>query len=367
MFSKFLRLFQFGFFGILFYTATSFAQTLKPGFDADEYLGVLHRCSQHVDKKFKLDLTKTMNFEKVYDSPEMGLKNKWELWVNKDKTTIAIDLRGTTSDQSSLLENFYSAMIPAEGKLNIEPGKPFSYKFAGTPKALVHVGWAIGISCLIPDITEKIKTWYGKGVRQILIEGHSQGGALAFLLTSYIRYQMADGKLPKDLVIKTYCSAGPKPGNLYYAYDYDFLTRGGWGFNVVSTVDWVPEMPGTIQTLKDINDDPFGFTKRSMRKQNFIVRYYITHIYNQLNRSTKKAQRKYEKYLGRKLYTQIAKYLVDLDQPEYAHSFNYATAGTTIVLQPDAEYHKIFPDTGSNIFRHHLFAPYYYLVNKNYK
>jgi hypothetical protein len=352
---------------LLFTAALSFSQTLKPGFDADEYIGVLHRCSQQVDKKYKLNLSKTMGFDKVYVSPEMGLKNKWELWVNKDKTVIVINLRGTTSDVSSLLENFYSAMIPAEGKLNIEAGKPFSYKFAGTPKASVHVGWAIGISCLIPDITEKVRLWYGKGVRQILIEGHSQGGALAFLLTSHIRYQMLDGKLPNDLVIKTYCSAGPKPGNLYYAYDYDFLTRGGWGFNVVNTADWVPEMPGTIQTLKDINDDPFGFTKRSMRKQNFIVRYYITHIYNQLNRATRKAQRKYEKYLGRKMYTQIAKYLVDLDQPEYTHSVNFAPAGTTIVLQPDSGYHRIFPDTGSNIFKHHLFEPYYYLVNKNYK
>ena len=52
-----------------------------------------------------------------------------------------------------------------------------------------------------------------------------------------------------SLNIKTYCSAAPKPGNLFYAYDFEHITEGGWAFNVVNSADWVPELPSTTQTV----------------------------------------------------------------------------------------------------------------------
>ena len=280
---------------------------------------------------------------------------------------MTINLRGTTSDPDSWLENFYSAMIPATGSLKLDGRNNFAYKFAADPRAKVHVGWSIGACSLAPDVIEKIQTWYAKGIKQFIIEGHSQGGALAFLLTSYIHYKIVDGTLPKDLVIKSYCSAAPKTGNTYYAYDFDNFTRGGWAFTVVSAADWVPEMPLTVQTQYDINVNPFTYTKKGLHKQNFMVRYYVTHIYNSLDRSTRKAERKSQKFLGKVLYTQIKKYMKDMQQPQYAGCANYMRAGSPVVLEPDADYYKKFPDTGSNIFRNHLFEPYYYLVKKTYK
>ena len=342
------------------------AQTLKPGFDADEYIGVLQRSSLHVDKQFQGNLPKEMNFDRIYISPKMGLHNKWDLWLSKDKTTIAINLRGTTSDVDNWLENFYTAMIPATGSLALDGKTQFNYKFANDPKAMVHVGWSVGICSLIPDIMEKINLWYGKGVKQIIIEGHSQGGALAFLLSAYVYYQVADGKLPKDLVVKTYCSAPPKPGNLYFAYDFDFCHRGGWAQAVVNEADWVPEMPFSVQTVSDIIMNPFALTNKTMSK-NLIVRWYTKHIYKSLDRHTRSAQKKFEKFLGKVIYKQVKKYMKEFRQPEYGGSCNYARAGNPVVLEPDAAYYERFPDTGSNIFRNHLFEPYYYLVNKQYK
>lgn len=343
------------------------AQLLKPGFEADEYIGVLQRCAMQYTKNLRGDLPKETNFEKVYQSPVAGLHNKWDLWVNKEKTIMAVNLRGTTSDLDSWLENFYSAMIPAAGSLKLDGINAFEYKFANDPKAKVHVGWTVGICSMLPDILDKVKLWYGKGVKQLMIEGHSQGGALSYLLTSYMHCQIAEGKLPKDLVIKTYCSAAPKPGNLYYAYDYDNFNRVGWAYNVVNSADWVPEMPITIQTQYDINKNPSSQAKQSLKKQNFIVRYYINHIYRKMDRLTRRAQRKYEKFLGKVVYKQVRKYLEDLEQPRYAGSTNYARAGTPIVLIPDEGYLQKFPDTGKNVFHHHLFDRYYYLVVKAYK
>ena len=344
------------------------AQALKPGFDIDEYVGVLQRCALQVDAAFRGQLPKETTFSRVYRSPEQGLHNKYDIWQSKDKSVIAINLRGTTSDIDSWLENFYSAMIPATGSLKLSNSYTFNYKFAGDPRALVHIGWAIGIGSIAPDVVDKVQRFYAQGVRQVIVEGHSQGGALSFLLSSYLHYLIADGKLPKDLVIKTYCSAAPKPGNLYYAYDFDYINRGGWANTVVNAADWVPETPFTIQTLFDINHiNPFVHAMDLIQHQKLLVRLYVGHVYRRLNHATKRAQHRYEKTLGSKMYKQVRKYMPEYQQPGYAPSCNYVRAGNPIVLEPDSDYYKRFPDTGSNVFRHHLFESYYYLATKTYK
>lgn len=64
---------------------------------------------------------------------------------------------------------------------------------------------------------------------------------------------------------------------------------------------------------------------------------------------------------------QVKRYLPQYQPPKYGQTLNYARAGTPIVLQPDSAYYQKFPDTGENVFRHHLFEPYYYLVQHIYK
>jgi Lipase (class 3) len=344
----------------------SIAQSLRPGFELSEYNDVLRRCVIQADKEFRGNVPKELHYERIYVSPEVGLHNKWDLWLSNDKTTMAINLRGTTNDMDNWLENFYSAMIPATGSLKMDGKTEFPYKFADNPRAYVHAGWTIGICSLLPTIMIKIDSMYNTGVKQLIVEGHSQGGSLAFLLTAYLRHRQLDGTLHPDLVIKTYCSAPPKPGNLYFAYDYNFITRGGWSVSVMNTADWVPEMPFSMQTVKDVNLNPFSFTNSTMSK-NLFVKLYTKHMYKSLDRHTMKARARNDKFLGRILYKQVKKYMKGLDQPGYARSCNYAQAGLPIILQPDNEYYKKFPDTGNNIFRNHLFEPYYYLANKQYK
>ena len=213
----------------------------------------------------------------------------------------------------------------------------------------------------------KIKEYYAKGVKQLIVAGHSQGGALSYLMTSYLRYQQADGNLPADLVIKTYASAAPKPGNLYYAYDFDYITRGGWAYTVVNTADWVPETPVSIQTIKDLNKlNPFANTKSLIKGQKLVVRMALKHVYNRLNKTPLKTQRTYERYLGKVTYKQIKKYMPGLEKLHFAASSNYMRAGIPIVLQADSTYFAKYPDSGTNIFRHHLFEPYYYLLKRTY-
>jgi pimeloyl-ACP methyl ester carboxylesterase len=344
------------------------AQVLQPGFDATEYIDVLERSNQQVEPAFRGKLPKEAMYARVYRSPEVGLHNQYEIWLHKDKSIMAINLRGSTSDMDSWLENFYSAMAPATGSLKLTDSFTFHYKFANDPRAAVHIGWTIGIAAMAPDIVDKIRRFHAEGVKQIIIEGHSQGGALAYLLSSYLHYMVADGSLPHDLVIKTYCSAAPKPGNLFYSYDFDYINRGGWAFHVVSPADWVPQTPFTIQTLGDFSKvNPFVHAKKVIRKQPFFARVYISHEYRRLNNSAYRAQHRFEKNLGKRVYKRVRAYLPQYEQPAYIKSGNYAPAGTPVVLQPDEGYYQQFSDSSSNVFIHHLFDAYYYLATRTNK
>ncbi|MCH5596778.1 hypothetical protein MKP09_01985 [Niabella ginsengisoli] len=56
---------------------------------------------------------------------------------------------------------------------------------------------------------------------------------------------------------------------MYYAYDYENITRDGWGFTIVNRKDWVPESPYTIQRIQDMNEpNPLIKTKQLLKKKN---------------------------------------------------------------------------------------------------
>jgi hypothetical protein len=343
------------------------AGELKPGFDPEEYLGVLQRCAGQVKHTIFPKTAAPLSFKKVYTSPEMGLHNRWELWVSNDGTTMTVNLRGTVSAMDNGLENIYAAMVPATGTLWLNDTTEFHYKFAADPRALVHAGWTFGACSLLPDIFSHIRETYAKGIKQVIIEGHSQGGALAFLVRSAIHYQQAENNLPADLVIKTYCSAAPKPGNLFFAYDFNAMNRDGWAQTVVSSLDWVPEMPLTVQRYSDINAvNPFTGDKATAKKQNFFVRLYLRHVFNRTNRATRKAQKRFEHYLGKTVHRFLRKFMNGAEKPAFAHSASYMPAGNMVVLVPDDAYYAQFAAVKHHMFMHHFYEHYYFLVKHIY-
>jgi len=360
----------FLFISLILFNLTVAAQDLKPGFDPAEFVKVLHLSGAATDTATAKEHIRTYGaYHLVYVSPVVGMDNRWYLWLRNDEKEMVINLRGTTASSSSWVENFYAAMIPAVGTLKISDTNTFNYKFSDNPRAMVHVGWAVGIGSLMPTIEQKLHEYYKKGVKQIIITGHSQGAAMAFLLRTYIYYQQQAGILPKDLIIKTYCSGAPKPGNQYFAYDYEFITRGGWGYTIVSAADWVPEVPFSIQTVNDFNEvSPFTHAKKYIRKQKkFLLRLYLLHAFNQMDKPTHKARSRFKKYLGHRAGAIVVKkFMPGYQQPLYANSSNYARAGSPIILQPDSVYYNRFPNNTLDIFMHHNFNAYFYLMKKIY-
>jgi hypothetical protein len=302
-----------------------------------------------------------------YRSAEVGLRNRWEMWMRKDRRVAVIAIRGTVGDPVSWLENFYAAQVPATGSLQLSDSVRFDYQLSSDAKAMVHVGWLVGAGYLAPSIVQQVRKAYGEGVHAFIVFGHSQGGALAFLIRSYLYYLQQQGKLPADIAIKTYCSAAPKPGNTYYAYDYDFITRGGWGLTVVNAADWVPETPFSLQTSQDINPvNPFANIDRALKKQSWMKRLYIKGKYNKLRRRARRATRAYRQVLGDLVYSQVRKTLSGLRPPVYAEVMNYQRAGTPVVLEPDSVYYRIFPNDPTQVFQHHGFDAYDWLTARYY-
>jgi hypothetical protein len=350
-------------------------QKLAPGFNAEEYiqmLSIFHAQNTGLFPELQREakdsgttlppIPEPDNYSLVYRSPDIGLFNQWDLWLNHDSSLAVISIRGTIMKPASWMENFYAAMVPATGSMKINDSTTFSYRLAENPKADVHTGWLFGLASLAPTIIQQIKKYDRMGVKQFIIFGHSQGGALAFLLRSYL-YYLPDSILPKDILFKTYCSAAPKPGNLYYAYDFDYITRGGWAFRIVNVRDWVPETPVSVQTLEDFNEvNPFKNIKPALKNANLFIRLYAKHIFNQLDGSSKKANKKFRKVLGHNIYRQIHQLHPQFPEPHYAKSINYMTAGTPVILMPYQNYEKDFRYDGKNVFIHHGLEPYYLLT-----
>jgi hypothetical protein len=345
------------------------AQSLQPGFNKQEYIEMLKIAQkQHIDVDkwaANTSVPDPENYRLAYRSPVMGLENIWDLWMHKTAKLAVISVRGTIDSPGSWLPNLYAAMVPARGQLKLSSSHTFTYNFTEDPKAAVHVGWLVSTAFMSGDILLKIDSCYKAGIKDFILTGHSQGGGIVFLLTSYLQSLKTQGWLPGDIRFKTYCGAGPKPGNLYYAYAYEHMTRDGWAYNVVNTADWVPEVPFSIQTKNDFNTTNFfAISDQVIKKQKFAVRMGMRHIYKKLTRPGLKAQRNYEKYLGKMMSRSIKKLYPEFEPPQYFKSNNYVRTGATIVLYADEAYHVKFPDVQGQIWTHHFVVPYLFLAQQ---
>jgi pimeloyl-ACP methyl ester carboxylesterase len=349
---------------VLAFSFTAARAQLQPGFDKTEYARLMMISAQFGDSAYRVTLPPPPGFTFVYRSPVVGLDNCWELWRGPGGEAI-ISIRGTTVNQKSWLANFYAAMVPAQGTLQLSATDTFHYDLSPNPRAAVHVGWLVGMAFLWKDMQPKIDSLQKAGIRSMIIIGHSQGGAIAFLLTAHLYRLQALKQLPADLRLKTYCSAGPKPGNLYFAYDYEAATQGGWAFNVVNSSDWVPETPVSLQVLSDFNNiNPFSNAGGFMKKQPWPQRWALNYAFGRLTKPSRKAVRNYQKYLGKFVARSVVKSLPGYSPPAYFNSNHYVRTGNTIVLLADEAYFQKFPQDGKNIFINHLHAPYLYLLEK---
>lgn len=344
---------------------TSFSQKtiIKPGFSKKEYTELI-KVNFSQSASYYKNKSKIGKYKIVYRSNIVGLDNRWDLWLSGD-TLAVLSIRGTTSKTQSWLENLYTAMVPASGSVTFAKDSVLNYQISDDKKVAVHAGWLIGAVSLFHDMKPKIDSCISLGINNYYIVGHSQGGAISYLINSLLQNLKKQNLQYKPLIIKTYSSAAPKPGNLYYAYEYESYTQNGWAYNLVNSADWVPQTPFSVQTIDDFNKtNPFIYIDEIFKKTPFLKRIYIKRAFNSLAGSAEKARKEFQKYLGYKMSEQIKNYIKGYKAQPYYNSMNYARAGNTIVLFADDEYYKKFPDKKGDIWKHHTLEAYLYLVEK---
>ncbi len=356
----------------LFLTHSIFSQTLlKPGFNSEEYNNLLRiNAAAQLDSNFLIKNRIPFPIGSFhYRSKLTGLENRWEFWTDKRGVGI-ICIRGTVPKMNSWIENFYAAMISANGEIEFN-NKIFKYKLSEDSNAYIHAGWLLGLASMADDIVSKIKLYHKKGINDFIITGHSQGGALAILLRAYLYY--LDTPLDYNIHFKTYASATPKVGNLNFSYNFDYITRGGWAFRVINPLDWVPQIPFSIQKIKDVSEpNPFIMLNNNIDLQNIptMDRIYLKHVYKKLNRKTIKSQEYYTKILGTKVSDFVKKSIPDYKNVEFINSLDYVDCGIPIILYPTNNYNKVYiksrEGTKDGVFLHHRIIAYLYLLKQNY-
>ncbi len=231
---------------------------ITPGFDRSEALDMLAMCAivESDDGKVGNPIPNPPpGWASLFVSPVIPpFDNKWQLWKRDSDGAFAVAIRGTVYQAGSIAEDLLALMITGTGTMSVD-GVTFPYSFAADPLAGVHLGFATA-TLLVAElpligILEAIKlAGVGPG-SQVYVTGHSQGAAMATLLRSYLQYGAG---VPRGVSYKTYVFAQPKPGNDHYAADFENrFSNTGLGYRVTNSLDWVPQVPFTLEILSDIN------------------------------------------------------------------------------------------------------------------
>ena len=299
------------------------------------------------------------NYEIVIVRDSVAMDNAWSVIKTANKGIISF--RGTTPNPISWMENFYSAMIPAKGQMILPNGKHVNYKFAEDPRAGIQTGWSLSIMIMQTEIIREIKKLNDQNIYDIYITGHSQGGALSLLFTSFL-VNLPAGILSKQNQYKTYAFAAPKPGNRFFSYEYSKRSNTQLNsYTFINPYDWVPQTPFTVQSPSNITTlNPFLEFEKS-KEGSFVKRIALNHIYGSMVNPIKKAQKNLNKNLGNRVNKIIVKEIGEFQVPEYMMDAAYFPVGTSIILEQYLP--ALNPENEKDIFWQHMPYQYIKLIN----
>lgn len=341
---------------------------MQPGYDNDELKAILPIMERAYDSS-DIGGYKTPEpngFEKVFRSQTSPLMNRFDVWKSKNNTAV-IAIRGSIVDPGamSFAAAFYCPMVAATGKIKVSETEYFEYKLAELPNAGVSTGILLGLYFISDDLVEQINILHQEGIKDIVIIGHSQGSAIANLATSFLWYLQKDGKIPADIIMKTYCIADPKVGNRQYALNYDILTNGGYALSVNNILDWVPLINVTLQSSFDFPPiSPFQNLKQFFTDINFNPAPNFDDSYKMYSAKINSAIDQNLDLIHQTVFPRIKNAIPGYEEPEFMKSFDYERSGVSVPLVPDGEYYKLFPNdpATSQVWENHSVYPYFVLV-----
>jgi len=258
-------------------------------------------------------------FELVFTSDILSMDNKFQVYEN-GKVGV-INYRGSTNKLISWVENCYSAMIPGKGTIKLNE-TDHEYAFSEKTNAAVHAGYALTIVILSETIKQQILKLNNKGIYDIIITGHSQGGALATMTRAYLE-NLPKGGIAASNTFKTYSYAQPMCGNLEFSEEYNNkFSNERTSFFIVNTKDPVPYLPfnyeeGKLVTKKKVAGWLLGeseFSLSKLGKDAFI-------------RSFESLLTKYVKGSNSLINKVVSLKLGKIEVPQYVADINYYPTG----------------------------------------
>ena len=238
-----------------------------PGFNLEEAKQLMSLCAAMEEPTPPLDPPPfPANWTIIFDSGDLEpFDNRWQLVANKEiPNRYAIVIRGTVNTFKSILADLLAVMVRANGSVDFkQDGKEYSltYQMAetGNDRAGVHLGFTIATLILMyhPESGILSKLMDLPANSEIFVAGHSQGAAIATLCRSLLNYPANFSCFldSSHFQYKTYLFAQPRPGNDFFANDFDMISSSnGMAFKVNNNRDWIPQVPITFESPWDANE-----------------------------------------------------------------------------------------------------------------
>lgn len=191
--------------------------------------------------------------------------NAWIALQNTETDEYALAIRGTVGQARSILDDVLATTIPSHSGIEFPENWNLPIIFATTPRAEVHLGFAYAAFSILFDkergILELLRSERIPANAKFFITGHSQGAAVATLVHAFLHYAISDpsdryGLYNKQLTLKSYVFAQPKPGNYQFAIDFARIAgRYGSGFVINNNLDAVPQLPISRETVAESISD----------------------------------------------------------------------------------------------------------------
>ncbi|MBV6404478.1 MAG: hypothetical protein IT228_13795 [Flavobacteriales bacterium] len=265
-------------------------------------------------------------YERLHTSEPRGMDNLFQVF--RKGAMGVIEVRGSTADPLSWMENVHAAMLPAIGTVVVD-GRPFDYHFADDTAAAVHAGYTLGVAFIADEVEEQLRALDREGVHDIVLTGHSQGGALVQLLRAYLEHRPVD-RVPARVRFRTYAFANPMVGNAAFVREYErAYCSSGTSFSIINPEDPVPGMPLAFHdhrifsaaTVNGMVSGQDGYDMRSLARSALFRMFRGT--------VTDLAQ-----YISASVEKRIAKPVGEVRLPPYREEMNYTPMPGRVALEP---------------------------------
>jgi hypothetical protein len=214
---------------------------------------------------------------------------------------------------------------------------------------------------LSKDILYHINILNNQDIFNIIITGHSQGGALANMLRAYLE-NLSNFEISKKNKFKTYAFAAPMVGNKEFIAEYNArYCDDNSSFNIIIPSDPIPNMPFSYDENSNLKDNfnTFLYDYDSFSSKKVMNDIFFNSFEKRVNRGVKK--------MSNTVSHRISKDLGTVVMPAYDQDLNYYRIGNRIEISA-VPYPKILKDSSilqnDTLLAKYKIGPDGYFINK---